>query len=105
MSPSNANLAHRIKRHCEVWFKHNPIDECPNGLLADLTVVEAHLVLQSVLDLTADVRTKQEAQQRPERIARIEGQIKMYPALERQLRVELNQLWESYTPTAPLDKS
>ncbi len=99
MSQSPAEFASRIQHRCQVWFEFNPTEKPPTGLFIELTLVEAHLVMDDIPDLSANKATRQKKQKRNDRIARIEELLNQHPKLLEQVRSDLTLLWEYYKPT------
>lgn len=95
----NADFANRINRRCQLWFEYNKTEAPPDELFIELTLVESHLLLESIAGLPADeVKAHKQSQRRDNRIARIEEILKKYPELVKHVRSDLTLLWQYYAP-------
>jgi len=105
MGTEDVYLAANIKHSCRNWFEKNRKEDqaelVPDlrlfVLYSELTQVELHLFMQAVASPTdPHVQAQRKLQNRPKRIDAIEGIIQKYPDLERQVRPDLDRLWEVY---------
>ena len=105
MSTEDVHLAASIKRSCRTWFDNNRKEDqaelVPNlwlfVLYSELTQVEMHLFMQAVANpIDPQVKAQRELQDRAKRMNAIEEIIKKYPALEQQIRLDLDRLWKVY---------
>ena len=105
MSTEDVHLAASIKRSCRSWFDENrkadQTELVPNlwlfVLYSELTQVEMHLFMEAVANPTdPQVMAQRELQDRNKRIHAIDEIIQKYPALDQQIRPDLDRLWKVY---------
>jgi len=90
------DLAQSIQQRCRSWFASNygdKLDWSISLLFTELSLVAVHLNADSK---SGPATSKKDFQLRAGIMTSIEETIKKHPFLERQLRSDLDRLWEIY---------